>query len=90
MSSHCSQTECGFSVYRNVLVQWDEDHDERVLWFLDRLQCNVIEQLLACQEHEGGIAFLWKKRIPKGFEQGGSVDGMGDEWVILESKINRP
>lgn len=84
-ATHCDQSECGFSIYRNVLVQWDEDHDERVLWFLDRLPVNIIEKLLVCQEHEGTIEFLWKGKVPKGFEEGGSVNGDGDEWNISGS-----
>ena len=54
MATHCPQEECGFSIYRNILVQWDEDGDDRVLWFIDHLPERVREQLLIVQEHEVG------------------------------------
>ncbi len=85
-ASHCPQETCGFSIYRGVLVQWDEDHDERVLTVLDQMPPHILDQLIITQEHEGGICFVWKGAVPKGYQEGDSVDGEGDDWVILESR----
>lgn len=86
MASHCDQRECGFSIYRGVLVQWDEDHDERVLDFLDQTPSYVLDSLLVVQEHEGNIAFVWKGAVPKGYEAGECRRQVcGDEWNIYTS-----
>lgn len=83
MASHCPQSKCGFTVYRGVLVQWDEDHDERILDLLDITPVAVLENIVAVQEHEGSIAFLWKDRPPIGYCPGDSVaPGDGDIWHI--------
>lgn len=72
-ATHCNQSECGFSIYRGVLVQWDEDHDERILDVLDDMPCHVVDAMVAVQEHEGTICFVWKDAVPKGWEDGNSV-----------------
>lgn len=90
-ATHLNQNECGFSIYRGALVQWDEDHDERVLEFLDHLPAFVLDGLLVVQEHEGSISFLWRDKIPKGYEEGECVDVPdGDVWCIVESRIVKP
>ncbi|HNW10975.1 MAG TPA: hypothetical protein PKI71_06380 [Candidatus Rifleibacterium sp.] len=87
MASHCKQDECGFSVYRGVLVQWDEDHDERVLNLLDDMPAWVIDELLCVQEHEGSAAFVWKRFIPNGYTEDDQIEpGDGDIWSIYSSK----
>jgi hypothetical protein len=70
MATHCPQGECGFSVYRGVLVQWDEDHDERILDVLDDMPGHVVDAMIAVQEHEGTVCFVWKDAIPNGWEAG--------------------
>lgn len=86
MATHCPQEECGFSIYRNILVQWDEDGDDRVLWFIDHLSERVREQLLIVQEHEGELALRWKLGwAPSGYRQGDEVDVGGDLWSIGSS-----
>jgi hypothetical protein len=87
MASHCAQSECGFSIYRGVIVQWDEDHDERVLDVLDQMPAHILDSLFVVQEHEGAIAFVWKGDVPKGYEEGtdGVEPGDGDLWCIISS-----
>lgn len=87
MSTHCDQADCGFSLYRGVLVQWDEDHDERVLRFLDEMKPKDLDKLLVVQEHEGCIAFLWKGAVPAYYREGfGFEEPTGDWWTVSSSK----
>lgn len=86
MASHTDQSECGYSVYKGVLVQWDEDQDDRVLDFIDSLNASVLRNLAVVQEHEGVIAFRWVDHIPQGFNEGESVEVEGDSWTIVESE----
>ena len=87
MATHCNQSDCGFSLYRGVLVQWDEDHDERILRVIDEMPANVIDRLLVVQEHEGCIAFVWGGDVPKGYEADGPgiIEPEGDWWCITSS-----
>ena len=64
MATHCPQTRCGFSLYKGVLVQWDEDRDTRVLIFIDSLPEEVRNKLLVVQEHKAMLGLLWKWRVP--------------------------
>src|SRR6185503_18619950 len=70
-ASHCGQEECGFSIYRGVLVQWDEDHDERIFKFLDQLPAKILDKLLVVQEHEASLVLVWapSPRIPKCYQE---------------------
>lgn len=91
MATHCDQSKCGFSLYKGVLVQWDEDQDTRVLDFLDDMESSDRLSLLVVQEHEGGIAFLWEGYIPDNqYKEGASIEVDGDVWSIVESKCLPP
>lgn len=88
LATHCHQESCGFSVYKNVLVQWDEDTDTRVLKFIDELPEKIREQLVLVQEHEGSIALRWRDYVPEDYKE--NVDGVevevdGDNWSIFSS-----
>ena len=87
MASHCDQSECGFSLYRGVLVQWDEDHDERILRVIDGMPAAVVDRLLVVQEHEGGIAFRWSGDVPEGYglDSLGVDEPEGDWWPVVSS-----
>ena len=86
MASHCDQSKCGFSVYRGVLVQWDEDHDERILDVLDDMPSYTRSFLIAVQEHKGVIAFVWDSAVPEGYEADDGIDTeSGDWWHIVSS-----
>jgi hypothetical protein len=89
MASHCEQSECGYSLYRGILVQWDEDHDERVLKFIDALGNDVQTELLVVQEHEGRLGLLWRDRVPQGLEEGRQIDICNDVWSV-ESSVTAP
>jgi hypothetical protein len=83
---------CGteVSIYRNVLVIWDEDRDARVLSWIDDQPPEVIDKLILVAEHEGGISFLWNGCIPHGYEQSEMAwPPDEDAWSINESRVNR-
>lgn len=86
MASHCKQTDCGYSLYRGVLIQWDEDHDDRILNVIDSLPAHVLDRLLVAQEHEGTIAFVWVGLVPFGYESDGpGIIADGDWWSVISS-----
>lgn len=87
MATHCSQEMCGFSIYRGVLVQWDEDHDERVLTVLDKMPAVVVDQLLVIQEHEAVLGLIWDRWIPNKYVEGVEVEVEGDVWRINSSRL---
>jgi hypothetical protein len=70
LASHCPQSDCGFSLYKGVLIQWDEDQDERILKFIDQMPVEIRSRLLVAQEHEAALALLWKDSVPPGYEEG--------------------
>ena len=83
-ATHCEQAECGFSIYRGVLIQWDEDHDERILEFIDQLDHEHRRHLLIAQEHEGCLCLRWDSSgPPEKYKPGRGVEVMGDYWDIL-------
>lgn len=76
------------SLYRGVLVQWDEDYDTRVLTMIDDLPTDVRQRLLFATEHEGSVELTWRDSVPEGFEQDnphGIETSDGDNWVIARS-----
>jgi hypothetical protein len=75
-----------WSVYRNVLVAWDEDYDARVLTWIDGLPRRVRKHLLAVSEHEGALSLLWKCAVPPSFREGQFVSVLDDNWCIGQSK----
>jgi len=85
MASHCPQSECGFSIYQGVLIQWDEDQDDRVLEFIDNLRDCERSELAIVQEHEGTIALLWRNTVPSGYEEGNYIEVGNDAWEIVKS-----
>jgi hypothetical protein len=86
MASHCPQKKCGYSLYKGVLVQWDEDEDERVFTFIDELRSEIRFQLLVVQEHEAMLGLLWKASIPPGYEEGAELEVEDDAWHVATSK----
>lgn len=85
MASCCPQEECGFSIYRGVLIQWDEDQDERILTFVDSLPDDIAGQLLIAQEHEGSLYLVWKGPVPKAYTDNNGVSVEDDHWSICKS-----
>lgn len=86
MSSHCGQDVCGFSLYRGVLIQWDEDRDTRILVALDAMNPRTRAKLLVTQEHKGEIAFVWADKVPKKYQEGAYLPPVqGDVWRVRSS-----
>jgi hypothetical protein len=79
---------CGLSLYRGVLVVWDEDYDARVLEFIDGLSEEARRQLLVVHEREGSISYVWDRHQPSECE--GQVDVDGDTWWVDGNLILRP
>jgi len=75
----------GFTIYCGVLVQWDEDKDERVLIFINELNTRVRRQLAIVQEHEGSLGLVWHTIVPSGYEMGEEFEVEGDFWVVQTS-----
>lgn len=87
METHVSE-EAGFSIYRGIIVRWDEDYDTRILDFIDDMDDDDARGLMAVQEHEGSIAFRWKESVPPQFAEGQSVESRdGDCWSVYESVV---
>lgn len=76
----------GFTMYRGVLIQWDEDEDRRILTFIDQLPDKVCCRLSIVQEHEGCLGLVWYNEVPAGYEVGREFEVEGDFWVVQESK----
>ena len=89
LATHRKQEECGLSVYRGVLVQWDEDQDTRILGVIDKMPASVVDRLLVTQKHEGIISFVWDGPVPHGYEAGKDVVAFDEEgedyWIIHTS-----
>lgn len=75
------------SVYRGVIIHWDEDYDTRILDFIDDMDEQDRIYLVATHEHEGGIWFIWNGPAPKTYEKidHGVNTRSGDHWSIMES-----
>jgi hypothetical protein len=92
-ASHCAQSACDLPIiYKGVVVQWDEDHDERVLGVLDEMPESIRRELIVVQEHEGGIAFIWRDCLPARYQEyqddgldTGIIAPDGDYWAINSS-----
>jgi len=82
------QSEFGFSIYRGVVVQWDDDHDERILAVIDQMPGRILDKLLVIQEHKGVIACVWRNSIPKGYEDNNSIVAEdGDYWTTVNTSV---
>lgn len=75
----------GFTIYCGVLIQWDEDKDERVITFINELAARVRRQLAIVQEHEGSLGLVWHTIVPSGYEMGEEFEVEGDFWVVQTS-----
>lgn len=85
MATHCPQEDCGFSLYKGVLVQWDEDEDARILSFIDSLDTPTRANLLVAQEHEAALGLRWKGAVPEAFDVDQEVEVEGDVWHVSTS-----
>ncbi len=76
------------SVYKNVIIGWDEDRDKRVLEFLRNIENDGhLLDLLAIQEHEASIALFWSCAPPDSYRVGDDKDMTdGDIFTIRTSE----
>jgi hypothetical protein len=74
-----------FTVYRGLMVFFDEDQDTRILTFIDDLSIKVRQKLFAVGEREGSITLVWNCRPPTRYEEGKSLDVCGDTWYVFQS-----
>jgi len=45
--------------FHDFAVLWDDDHDERIIFILERLYvCKLLQEVLAIGEHKGHVALL--------------------------------
>lgn len=84
-ATHCEQHLCGFSIYKSVLVRWDEDHDSRILILIDQIPWSLRERLLVVQEHEAGVSMLWADQVPDEYKDGTELLVDGDVWHVMQS-----
>ena len=84
-----SKEDFGFTLYRGVIVRWDEDYDTRILDFIDDMKEFESEGLVAVHESKGNISFLWSNvtDIPPIAEATTVETRNGDVWNVLESRI---
>lgn len=88
MATHKEQVACGFSLYRGVLIQWDEDGDERILEAIDIVPDDLRQYLLVVQGHEGHIEMLWNFRVPPQFVNGKELElSDNDIWTITSKAV---
>lgn len=86
-SYDCPDGDCGISVYRGVIVVWDEDYDQRVLTFIDELSVKVREQLMLVSESKASLRLVWKLVYPTHYQVDDDVEVADDSWLIVDSKV---
>ena len=76
------QNSNSFSIYRGVMIVWDEDEDTRIIEWVNSLDDIDREWLLVAHEHEGNIQTIWSQRpYPHHFE-GNSYEVACDVWTV--------
>lgn len=82
-----------YSIYRDVLVYWDEDKDARILCFIDDMHEVHRKILLSVSERKGTIVLCWNGAIPDLYKEREAIECCGDYWSISESfsiKVDYP
>lgn len=78
----------GVTIYKGVIVTWDEDYDTRVFDLVDRILKEQQGELLVIREHEGCVSFVWKRMIPEKYAGDAEQIEIGyDLWTIDESVV---
>lgn len=82
--------EHGVSLYRGVVVVWDEDHDRRVLELIDTCAAMNLP-LVGIHEREGVVSMVWAGCVPRPYEAGNEVYvASGDYWTVQSSRSVGP
>lgn len=74
-----------FTIYKGIMVFFDDDQDTRVLTFIDDLSIKMRQKLFAVGESEGSLTLVWNCHPPKKYQQDEYVHCCGDDWFICES-----
>ena len=77
-------------LYKGVLVQWDEDYDQRIFTFINELSAENRARLAIAHEHEGVLSLRWLGLTPPGYEDGDEVVVEEDAWYIVDSESIQP
>ncbi len=64
--------ENGFSLFKNIMIVWDEGDKKDVLSFVDKIPEKVREKLLLVFQYRGTIDMIWKEKVPQSY-QGNTV-----------------
>ncbi|MCK5588091.1 MAG: hypothetical protein KAI34_05165 [Candidatus Lokiarchaeota archaeon] len=80
------QYRYGFTLYKEVIVQWDRDRDERIFSWYDSLPEKLQKHIIIIQEHEGMLYLVLDKEI-KIEDLGRSWDVEGEEWKLAEDGV---
>lgn len=80
-----SDTEYGISSYRDVIIVWDRDQDDRVLQFIDELTLFELKGVIAVQEYKGTLNILWDNSqnfhyVSKKYQE--YTPPSGDMWYV--------
>jgi hypothetical protein len=62
----------GMSIYKNVLILWDEDFDTTIHNFIDSLGIDA-KSLCAAMERKGILNLLWHDFIPEKYQENKEV-----------------
>jgi hypothetical protein len=74
-----------FSIYREILILWDDEEDRRVFDFIDEMRENDREFLLVASPHEGSISLCWNSDVPYGYKPNDSIEFSCDIWSVFKS-----
>lgn len=74
-----------FTIYKGLIVFFDDDQDTRVLTFIDDLSIKIRQKLFAVGESEGSLTLVWNCHPPKKYEEEEQVHCCGDDWHVCTS-----
>lgn len=74
-----------FTIYKGLMVFFDDDQDTRVLTFIDDLSTKMRQKLFAVGESEGSLTLVWNCHPPKKYEEEERVHCCGDDWHVCKS-----
>ena len=76
--------ENGFSLYKNIMIVWDEGNKKDVLSFVDKIPEKVRENLLLVFQYKGTIDMVWKDKVPQSY-QGNTVLVSSERCTVFSS-----
>jgi hypothetical protein len=78
---------CGFDHYKDIIVVWDEDHDKRILKFIDSLSEDVRMSIFAVKEESGTLSVILLHNADLGI-LGYEVSMYGDMWTVQYEDVS--